>query len=74
MAVRFGKVYMDYMYLPGTAYTASRYAKDGFFTVTLPALKDRLMLNKCTKNKQRETASNIFASYKAHFGPSVLHC
>ena len=51
MAVRFGKVYMDYIYLPGTAYTASRYAKDGFFTVTLPALKDRLMLRRTSNGK-----------------------
>ena len=43
MAVRFGMVFMDYIYLPGASYTTSRYAKDGFFQHTLPAIQDRLM-------------------------------
>ena len=49
MAIRFGKVFMDYMYLPGSSYTALRYAKEGFFKVTLPAIQDRLM-HKRTNN------------------------
>ena len=49
MAIRFGKVFMDYIYLPGSSYTTLRYAKEGFFKFTLPAIQDRLM-HKRTNN------------------------
>ena len=70
MAIRFGKVFMDYIYLPGSSYTAMRYAKEGFFKFTLPAIPGSAHAQ---EDEQRGAAGHVFARYEAHVGQSLLH-
>ena len=75
MAIRFGKVFMDYIYLPGTSCTTLRHAKEGFFKFTLPAIQDRLV-HKRTNNGGLPAmflpaTKHILA--RAHIGQSLLH-
>ena len=70
MAIRFGKVFIDYIYLPGTSYTALRYAKEGFFKFTLPAIPGSAHAQ---EDEQRGAAGHVFARYEAHVGQSLLH-